>query len=189
MRVARRRARRARWWLATVAVAGGLAAIPVSINTVQRARAAAIERRTVPAKARVEESRRKLRLLRARCAQLSLEISRASALRAKRPWAGLLQLIAGRLPQEIWLTRIESVAAEPPTPVPPATPDPEDTDVRLDGPGAIRIRGYALAHESIYEWIDRLKKTQVFTRVQLAEAVKEPMLQGEAVRFELECRW
>ena len=59
----------------------------------------------------------------------------------------------------------------------------------LDGPGAVRISGFAVDHDWLYEFITRLKDASVFERVDMLQAGKERTMQADAVRFVLVCAW
>lgn len=188
VRFARKRNRRIRRWAGAVAVATVLAAIPVSINVVQTARAAKVQERIQPVVSRLESARKKMRRLRDACNRLQLQIERATALRTKRPWGDLLEALASTMPDEIWFTEIESYAAEIDPLESPETEQESDV-TKLPGPTAVRIRGYALDYKWIYKWVDGLKELSIFKSIDIAETVSEPLYQSDAVRFTLECEW
>lgn len=193
LRLARRRSHRIRAWVTAVTVMSILAAVPVSISAVQAARAAGIENDIVPVLDHLKAAHQKLDVLKQRGAVLSTQIDRADALRSKRHWSDLLALISRELPDELWLTQVTSRDAKvESTPVAAATatgPTAGPEVVHIDGPGGLEIRGFAISHEWIYEWIKRLKDTSAFRRVELMESAAESVHRGEAVRFVLECEW
>lgn len=194
VRFARQRARRIRRWTLILCMAGAGAAIPLAIDFVHQARAASLERRITPLEKNLADTRKKLSAASQRCEHLSVQLTRADSLRSKRSWAGLLALIAARTPEEVWLSEVQSIEAERRTQpaaaaaAKPGTGDTENT-VMLEGPGALRISGFAVDHDWLYEFISRLKNTQVFDRVDMLQAGKERIAQAEAVRFVLVCAW
>ena len=193
LRLARQRSRRIRAWVIIVTVTSLLAAVPVSISAVQSARASSIESEIAPVLDHLGKSRRTLKLHEKRSILLSTQIARADSLRAKRSWSDLLELIARDLPDEVWLTNVKSreteYQGESKRSGRPATAESGPEVIHIEGPGGLEIRGFATSHEWIYEWIGRLKSTSVFDDVELVEAASEPIQQGEAVRFVLECDW
>lgn len=193
--LARRRYRRLRGWLLAVALVTAVAALPVGYDIVQATRAAALERDSGPLEARLAAVRQDLKGAAARYEHFATQIARADALRAKREWAGLLATIAVLAPDAVWLVSLETRTA------PAAVPSPVLQDGRksaspagppaivLDGPTGLRLVGYSLDHERLYEFMSELKKSELFTKVDLTQAGKEPVLEGTAVRFVLDCDW
>ena len=194
--LARQRARRLRRWAVVIAAVMAVAAVPVSVDVVKTARGAALERETKPVLAKLEAVRAHHQKLVAQCHDLTAQMARADALRAKRSWAALLSAVTDHAPGEVWLTSIVTTtgggAAAPHRPARAdggAQRENASEAVTLQGPTGIRITGYALDHEWLYEFMSALKSMGVFKRVELTQAGKEPVLQGVAVRFILECTW
>lgn len=193
LRFARERSRRIRAWVTVVTLTSLLAAVPVTISAVQSARASSIESQIAPVLDHLGKSRQILKHHEQRSILLSTQIARAESLRSKRPWSDLLELIARDLPDQVWLTAVKSHEGkregESSPSGPPTSRDVEAEVIRINGPEGLEIRGFATSHEWIYEWISRLKNTSAFVNVELIEAASEPIHQGEAVRFVLECDW
>ncbi len=190
--LSQRCSRRIRTWTATALIAAILAAVPVSLDIVNSARAAVFEGRTKPLLQESNASQAKLSTLTNQCSELATQISRADSLRRKRCWSGLLQLIGTQMPAEVWLTDIATIQAESQTTYPDQTTDDKNKasqPVMLDGPQGIRLTGYSIEHEQLYEFMSSLKAMTQFGNVELEQTGTEPVLQGTAVRFVLRCDW
>jgi Tfp pilus assembly protein PilN len=187
-----RRRRRTRLWVALTIVAAAAAALPMLWQLRQHARLAELLRikqsktaETVAAREALADTVREL-------SKLTDRVEQADALRTKRPWAELLSLTSRCLPEEVWLTSIdtEKPSGSAKRRTAPA-PDGEDqpTVVVMEGARRMALAGYAVGHEQLYEFMSRLKASAVFDRVDLLKADKEQVLWSEAVRFELVCIW
>ncbi len=187
----RRQKARVRVWLIVVAVVAGLSAIPLGADLIKSAQAAALRRQVEPLNANVADARNRLDKVSAECRNLTTQLARADALRAKRDWAGLLQLIAGQIPPQVWLDSLETFTAEAPSrPTGSArNKQPKNQNVVIPGPAGMHIVGYATDNDWLYEFMSRLKLTGAFRTVELTMAGRVPVLQGAAVRFSLTCTW
>lgn len=191
----RRRRRRLRAWFAVVLTTGCVVALPVGYDFVQSARAASLERNVSPVQQRLAEVRQNLRQETTRYQKLATQIARADALRAKRAWSDLLSAVAQYTPETVWLLSLDTKEAQPESrtvkaPVSKQEGESKDSGpVILDGPSGMRLTGYALDHESLYSFMSELKRAKVFTAIELTSAGKEPVLEGTAVRFVLDCDW
>jgi len=189
---ARRRNRRVRVWATVLITVSALAAVPLAVDVSKAAGAASMESRLLPVQEQLKEARAELLKASTECTGLAGQIARADALRGKRAWSGLLALISAKAPDAIWLTAMttRTAQAQPASPAPAgAAPAGAPEVVTLRGPGGIHLEGYALDHEWLYGFMSALKESQVFRQVELTSAGKEPMLDGTAVRFVLECYW
>jgi Tfp pilus assembly protein PilN len=189
----RRIKRRMRGWATVIVSVCALAAVPLAVDVSKTAGAASMEARLTPVQDRLTRARAELKSLAIECDDLAGEINRADALRGKRSWAGLLTLISAKAPDAVWLTSLStrSVPQQPravsSAPSGVAAKAPES--VALQGPNGIHLEGFALDHEGLYEFMSALKEARVFQRVELTSAGKEPVQNGAAVRFVLECYW
>ena len=61
--------------------------------------------------------------------------------------------------------------------------------VVLEAPIRLRLEGFILDHEGLYDLMSRLKGLGIFKVVKLVRSGSEPVLQGRAVRFVLMCEW
>ena len=61
--------------------------------------------------------------------------------------------------------------------------------VVLDAPTRMRLGGFALNHDGLYDLMSTLKDSGSFSAVTLIKADVEPVLQGKAVHFVLTCEW
>jgi Tfp pilus assembly protein PilN len=195
--------RRLRVWAVVSLLLGATTAVPIVLERRQQAQIQRLD-------ARVTEADVALRAVRAQTAStaqavldLDAELARAAALRTKRSWAGLLTLLSAQLPPQVWLT---TLATDPPQPGAgrgpgaPAERPPAGTPAGgnrpaasavtvLEAATAVRLDGYAVNHEGLYDLMSRLKESGAFTEVNLVSAGMEPILQGRAVHFVLTCGW
>jgi len=191
------RRRRVRHWVTAAISSACLGAIPVSLELVNRHRLDDLEHRRRGVEQEMASTEQALQQTEAGARKYSDQIIQADALRTKRSWAGLLQMIGQSMTQRVWLT---SVATKAPNersgaeqrrrgPQGPATQNPERPDIVLEGPRHLEIVGYAVDHADLYVLMTELKERGSFLDVDLTSSGHEPTLRGSAVRFTLECRW
>ncbi len=201
---ARRRRRHLRRWLMVLLATAGAAAFPVGLEVSRQQRVQSLKKEKGVLNAHIESSRSKLSAMGMEIRALQAQAARADALRRKRPWSQLLRRVAEVMPQELWLVSLSTVPAAPvgghknmiPEEVPANAPfsgDPKGERspkvVTMEAPRALTFEGYALAHGNLYEFMSRLKDTNLFTDISLTRAYEEAVLTAEAVRFKIECRW
>ena len=184
--------RRLRVWLVLVLCAAAGGATSATWALTRQAQAAALE----AGNTEIRESRSGLQSELIAAAQQTRElqrrIDRSNALRNKRLWSSLIGFIGGCMPDEIWLTSMNTdvpSAAARKQDSPGSPPNPKKQSVRLAAPTRLMMRGYALDHKHVYAFMSRLKQTDVFQSVELLKSGREPVLAGQAVRFELQCKW
>jgi Tfp pilus assembly protein PilN len=194
--LARKRARRLRRWVVTVLTTAGVASVPVAFDVIQHTSAAELARRTPPLKTRLAAAKQEIQSLSERFQDLTAQLSRADALRSKRAWAGLLAAVAGQAPEEVWLLDVESIQSSGAAAltggsrlIAAVTAKPESNVVAIEGPRGIRITGYAMDHELLYEFMSRLKRIEIFSFVEMTNAARENVQEHTAVKFVLECTW
>ena len=197
--------RRIRRWGVACALLAGAAMVPVVIEARQQAQVERLKLELMDVEDKVGDLRGQLSTTAQTVLDLDAELARARALRTKRSWSGLLALLSTCQPQEVWLT---SVATDPPQPkasrverstfqdktggAGPRTAEsgPETRAVVvLEAPTRLRLEGFALNHERLYDLMSALKESGSFSVVELVSAGMEPVLQGRAVRFVLSCEW
>jgi Tfp pilus assembly protein PilN len=192
--IARRRNRRVRLWVTAGAMVVGLTAIPLAVDLTKTAQASSLEVRLRPLHTRLARVRGDLKAVAEQREELTTQLARADALRGKRPWADLLALISEKTPDTVWLTSLRTRLGAPLRPMEKPARTASSATAQVDavvlgGPSGLHLEGYALDHESLYEFMSALKNLGVFPKVELTAAGKEPVLDGTAVRFVLECDW
>lgn len=181
--------RRARIWLVLTLCAAAGAAVPVGVTVTRQAQASTLQQRC----REVDRERSKVQAQLAATLQeverLATHFAQSETLRTKRSWASLIGFIGGSMPPEVWLT---AIATDPPFPMgrgrTEVHAEPGDTVV-LEAPTKLLVQGYALDHKDLYAFMSRLKQADVFTGVELMRSGREPVLAGQAVRFDLQCSW
>ncbi len=190
---ARKRAARIRGWLIATVVVAVAFSFPMGFDAFKTASAASLEDELKPLRNRVANTKNRLGESLATVTDLRQRLSRADALRSKRPWKNLLTTLTAKMPAEVWLTSLESIGgtgkgasrrAQPKQ----STPEDKGT-VELAGPSGLRLTGYALGHEHLYSFMGTLNDGVLFNRVDMVKAGRVPVADGTAVQFVLECAW
>ena len=194
-----RRSRRIRHWIVVGAVAAGLVVVPVGWQLRREAKAAELSNQKHSRDSELAAVKADLAEINRFINHLDERIDRANALRTKRSWAGLLLLLVDCMPERVWLASLATegprvgmssrgaAASKNALPLAPGHAGPVVTT--LDGARSLKLAGYAVEHETLYDFMDRLKQSQAFRHIELLKAEKEPVLWSEAVRFELTCEW
>lgn len=189
----RNRFARVRRWLVAVLVVGLAFAFPVGFDAFKSAQASSLQRESDPLRIRLSDTKKRLTESLASVTDLRQQLARADALRSKRPWKDLLATLTRKVPEEVWLTSLESVrnlengrsARHALKPTPPA----DRESVELNGPSGLRLTGYALGHDHLYAFMGTLNDGELFAHVELVKAGQEKVHDGSAIRFVLECQW
>lgn len=206
---ARRRKRRIQRWVLAALTGGGVGAFPVGLEISRHQQVMALEGEKSVLQSRIDATRDQLNAIGIEIRNLEAQTARASALRTKRSWSGLLALLSSIAPEEVWFVSLATDPATPgrgskdltpPKPPPtaaaatktpadkPAKPEPPAV-VMMEAPRALVFEGYALEHRNLYDFMSRLKESNLFADVSLTKAAEEPVLSGKAVRFKIQCRW
>ena len=185
--------------MAAIVVMSVLSAVPLLYQLRQHARVVSLREQKEQQQAELASVRTELAELAQSLNDLGRRISRADALRTKRPWADLLGLIVDCMPQEVWLTSVGTDPLENAAPASrrtnqatkgdPKQQAPADEIVVMAGPSRLDVTGYAVEHEHLYDFMARLKASGAFDSVELVKAGTEPVLHSRAVRFVLTCTW
>ncbi|MCK4659278.1 MAG: PilN domain-containing protein [Phycisphaerae bacterium] len=203
--IARAVRRRIRVWLVVSVVLVGVVLVPIVVEGHRQGQVQRLRLKIAGMETRLHGVRGKVANVAQTVLDTDLELARSEALRTKRCWSGLLGLVADCMPQEVWLT---SIATDPPQPgsssheLPRAarrrsareTGKQQDISkpaevVILQAPTKIRLEGFALDHGAMMDLITRLKASRAFTAVEQVTSGREPVLQGDAVRFVVTCQW
>jgi Tfp pilus assembly protein PilN len=193
-----RRAGRIRHWL--IFCAALIAAQMLSVHFLSYlARQVRQERAHLAA---VEKERQALSINQARLVARQRDLSRrlllVDRLARKHHWSRVLIAMAGRLPQTVMLTGLQT---EPPkgqvlVPAPPSgrpnqTPKPGvQQDARKQGVAeGLLITGMATDHESVAELLRALNEENQLGRCQLESTSRQPFMNGEGVTFTIRMRW
>ncbi len=197
VRLRQTRKRHLRRWLTVVAASAVAGAVPVSWELVQRHQLDSLEQREIVLDQEMASTLEALQLAGDNTRKHADQIIQANALRSKRSWAGMLNMIGQAMPQRVWLS---SVSTKPPDTrpggrqrrrhaPPKADAPPESQHVALEGPRDLEIVGHAVDHADLYAFMTALKAWGSFLEVELTSSGEEPTLRGHAVRFTLDCRW
>jgi Tfp pilus assembly protein PilN len=187
--------RRVRAWSGVLACALSAGAIPVIAHQSVRAQENSLLARRESIDGHRSSLQRELAQGIRSIQSLQTQLARADALRSKRSWSTLFGMISACMPEGTWLTLL---ATDSPGPSPSrpaakvgkaAESDNDDAMVRMEGATALTLQGFAVDHGDLYAFMSRLKATNLFDDVTLIRSGLEPVLDGQAVRFELRCTW
>jgi Tfp pilus assembly protein PilN len=187
--------RRVRAWSGVLACALGALAIPVVIHQSARAQERSLLARRETMDGDRSALQRELAQETRSIQSLQTQLARADALRSKRSWSALFGMISACMPEGTWLTMLAtdspgSVSAKAAAKGGKAAEsDNGDETVRMEGATGLTLQGFAVDHEELYAFMSRLKGTNLFGDVELIRSGREPVLDGQAVRFELRCTW
>ena len=201
----RRTVRRVRMWLLIGGATWIFASSPVirelaaeyQLNS-QSMAVAAISDQLDHAHARRGQSATRLRMLRQ-------EVARAEKLRYKRLWTNMISVIAGAMPERVWLIQLSTDPAKPPansrrtaplslrrsadSDVETATPAGYDTLVGKAGPRRLLLEGQALGLEDIYAFVDAINDLGIFDNASI-RSVRGDVASGlKVTHFTMECDW
>lgn len=205
VQVAYLRRQRVRGWIVATAVAGALVCAPLGMDRLRQAEATRLQSQHAQLQIQVGTLRKELRAVGAEANHARLQLERAKALRAKRPWSSVFEMLARTMPESCWLT---SVATDPPSPAHSAARHQAgaQTPVRqtshggvdrlaghetlvMDAPRRLRIAGYSTDAGQPHAFVARLKSTGVFDQVILKRSLREPSGNGVFFQFEVVCEW
>lgn len=193
-----RRRRRIRAWAGACTVSLACLLVPLVMERVQRARAEALGQQETQLQSALVEAREALRTTTAESTRLQGQLDRARALRSKRTWSAMFGVVGRAMPPGTWLTSLGTDPAKPrgqgtggtiaPSPAAAAAPA-GDTTITIESPTRLRITGFAADHGELFAFVAGLRDSGVFSEVTQNYARMEPVLQGQAVAFEVVCEW
>lgn len=185
-------------WAGIVAASTVLAALPLAWRVAQDAQSARLRTGIDRLESDRAEIQSKLLRATAQAVDLSAELERSRAFRAKRSWSGIVALIAASLPQDCWL---QSIATDPEAPaagaarsaaVPMQTNAPAAQEkVVIEAPRKLRMVGYSTNDAKPLSFVGNLRESKAFTRVALQKAVRAPGASADETlyQFEVLCEW
>jgi Tfp pilus assembly protein PilN len=116
-------------------------------------------------------------------------LSRMSAIqlldRNREYWVSLMEDLAGRVPEYVWLTNVKQAPAvvaaiTPPGGQAPATPQ---------APSAVKssVEGYSFSLNALATFLVRLKKSDFFNNIEIASIKLQDVEKAKAYNFKLNC--
>lgn len=196
MRMSLRRRQHIQRWSLAVAVILGMLAFALGADWLNRTEAGELQAKSKEMTLRIDALRTHLSEVTALADQASLQLRRAEALRAKRPWSGMLELVDSSMPESCWLISLSTDPAQP-----SATSNGRNSaraarnkvkeiePVSIETPRKLKLVGFASEPAQPYEFVIRLQKTGAFETVHLVRARRQPLLGGDYFQFEIVCEW
>ncbi|MEX0745547.1 MAG: PilN domain-containing protein [Phycisphaeraceae bacterium] len=155
-------------WLIAQSIFGGAdRALAEQLNDIDKQRASAAEQ---------------IRKLEPRLAEAQTTLAASRSVGSQPDWSLLLNLLAQQLGEEVLLTscRLEPASATGPVAARPADGQPQQHY-------RVRLAGLGLSQRDVSDYLLRLEKTGLFSRVTLIDTRKEPFRDTLAVGFRMEC--
>jgi Tfp pilus assembly protein PilN len=103
--------------------------------------------------------------------------------RNREYWVGLMQDLAGRVPEYVWLSSLKQAPQAAPLPV--QAPNGKPTPVPI--PSLSSIEGYSFSLNGLATFIIRLKKSDMFDKIELSSVKLEDFEKADAYSFKLTC--
>ncbi|MGB0714656.1 MAG: PilN domain-containing protein [Phycisphaerae bacterium] len=194
--VARSRHRRAMRWLSACGLAVTMLTVVAGVDWLNRSQLYKLSNRRDALRDKLVEVRKNLDNLTAVGDELKLQIERASALHAKRPWSGMLMMTASHLGDAMWLTRFATIPEVPQRRSRRARDEVEDKEeegkeetVQIDAPRKLRLEGFALEAGDATLLVAALQKEQIFNEVKLVQTQRHEERESVRFKFEIICSW
>ena len=105
--------------------------------------------------------------------------------RNREYWVALMQDIASRVPEYVWLTNVRQ--APQPTPAPAQVPTAAPTPAAPPPPILSAIEGYSFSLNGLATFLIRLKKSEMFDKVELSSIKLQDFEKAKAYTFKLTC--
>lgn len=201
IQAAQARARHMRGWIAALIPPSLLLLLLLGIDGVRSVQADELRKTSEQLQSDLTAGRAEIRGLSGSVAQATLQLQRSDALRSKRAWSALIDLIGQCMPTDCWL---DSLATDPelPSATPmamPVAPSVSATSangrtdlpvtVTIDAPRKLRLVGFSLSAGEPLAFVTNLKQTGVFSAVSLERSVLESESSQARFRFEIMCEW
>lgn len=194
--VIRSRQRRALRWLSSCGMAVAVLVGIAGIDWLNRAEAYKLTKRRDDLRGKQTEVRLQLDSLRTVSHEFQMQIERARALHAKRPWSGMLSMTAMHLSDAMWLTQFSTI---PETPTARSSrarkkqDDGEETEedptVTIDAPRQLKLEGYAVNASDPTTLVAALQAESIFEDVKLVQSQRYEQKDDVRFKFEIICSW
>ncbi len=193
MALAKARNRRVRKWLCAVGWALVALIGAWGVDGTRRVEAGSLRNEIMVLQSRLQEGKGELAKTASQAHVVLRQIEHADALRAKRPWSSLLQLVAESMPEGCWLISLGTDPAVPGNRVlsrkAVSKEDVKNEAIVIQSPRKLRLVGYATNDDESFIFVERLKKSNAFQSVNLLKSKREPHRDGFYYRFEIACEW
>jgi hypothetical protein len=192
----RRRERARRWVMASGAYGTALVLCWMGVRAAWGGPSVAIAQELAETRTQLEDTRAAIDLLQPRLADANTTLAASRTIGDQPDFSILLGVLANLLGDETVLRSVDVVPIDPPTEQPnPAQPaaaaSESDAQARLEvkAPLAydLRIEGLGRSQSVVSEYVLRLERCGLFSRVKLLDTRKEPFHQGQAVAFRVGC--
>lgn len=101
--------------------------------------------------------------------------------RNREYWVTLMEDLAGRVPEYVWLSSLKQA------PSAPTTPPPAGTQAAAITVSKSSIEGYSFSLNALATFLVRLKKSDMFTNIEIASVKLQEIEKANAYNFKLNC--
>lgn len=103
-------------------------------------------------------------------------------------FVSLMEDLAGRVPEYVWLTGIKQAAQVPPSSATAAnTPENQQQVAAAPAPGKSTLEGYSFSLNALATFLVRLKKSDYFANIEIASIKLQDLNKASAYNFRLNC--
>jgi Tfp pilus assembly protein PilN len=100
--------------------------------------------------------------------------------RNREYWVTLMEDLAGRVPEYVWLSSLKQAPSAPATPPAPGTQ-------AMATISKSSIEGYSFSLNALATFLVRLKKSDMFTNIEIASVKLQEIEKANAYNFKLNC--
>ncbi len=104
--------------------------------------------------------------------------------RNREYWVTLMEDLAGRVPEYVWLTIVKQA---PSAPMPSATPPPNPPVQQAAVSSRSTIEGYSFSLNALATFLVRLKKSDLIDNIEIASVKLQEIEKANAYNFKLTC--
>lgn len=190
-RYARTRRRVCRTWIAVCIAYLSVLTIAYPLVRTVLASDASIDFDLKTVQEEIDETEKGNALLRGEVEETQATLEATRLVENQADWSLLLTLISMELGEDLVLK--EYLLKPRPRVVPEASSRVPASDLQSEGrddaPDAfiVELKGYGKTHRAISQFVLRLERTELFSRVTLEESRREGFLQDQAIAFHLSC--
>jgi Tfp pilus assembly protein PilN len=102
--------------------------------------------------------------------------------RNREYWVTLMEDLAGRVPEYVWLSSLKQAPSAPTAPPPPGQAPAQAQSIAKSS-----IEGYSFSLNALATFLVRLKKSDMFTNIELASVKLQEIEKANAYNFRLNC--
>lgn len=196
VQIEHRRRKHTKRWIVACLCSAIVVALPWCYDRFNQMKAESISKENQQTLTTLHATQLQLQNLKQIVHDAELKLRRANSLRQKRPWSGMMTLIATAMPARSWIISIATIPEIPSASgrrsarmVSQSVKKSGNKTVTIEAPRKLKIVGYAVDASEPMLFVSKLKAFGVFDNVILQRSYLEPVEDGKYFRFELVCEW